>query len=89
MNRALDNLLGLLHHQVDHGEPISPALFRLRRPARPDPLPRYLKEGQMRQLEAYAGTLLSQETPKAALEAACFFIAACGPPSWSTCAVGT
>lgn len=76
MNCALDNLLGLLHYQVEQGEAISPALFRLRRPARPDPLPRYLEEVQMRQLEAYARTLLSQGTPKAVLEAACFFVLA-------------
>jgi integrase/recombinase XerD len=77
MNCALDNLLGMLHYQVEQGEAISPALFRLRRPARPDPLPRYLEEAQMQQLEAYARTLLrSQGTPKAVLEAACFFILA-------------
>jgi len=79
MNRALDNLFGLLHYQADHGEPISPALFRIRRPAQPDPLPRYLEEAQMQQLEAYAATLLNQETPQAVLEATCFFILAhCG-----------
>jgi site-specific recombinase XerD len=79
MNRALDNLFGLLHYQADHGQPISPALFRIRRPAQPDPLPHYLEEAQMQQLEAYAATLLNQETPQAVLEATCFFILAhCG-----------
>jgi site-specific recombinase XerD len=73
---ALDRVFGLLHELAEQGEPISPALLRLPRPALPDALPRALSESEAQRLTAQARLWLNDDTPEGALDAAWFFLLA-------------
>lgn len=72
----LHHALALLRHLSDQGEPIAPALLRVERPPLTDPLPRALSEADAQRLEVQARRWLTQDTPKAARQAACYFLLA-------------
>lgn len=72
----LHHTLALLRHLSDQGEPIAPALLRVERPPLTDPLPRALSEADAQRLELQARRGLTQDTPEAARQAACYFLLA-------------
>ena len=72
----LQPVLALLRELNEQGEPIAPALLRVERPPHTDVLPRALSESDAQRLEAQARVWLSQDTPEAVRDAACFFLLA-------------
>lgn len=72
----LHQTLALLRHLSDQGESIAPALLRVERPPLTDPLPRALSEADAQRLEVQARRGLTQDTPEAARQAACYFLLA-------------
>ena len=76
VNRALVWPLTLLRDQADQGQPIDPTIFRLKRLAVADPLPRHLSEPESCHLESYLVRRLAQTDPLVRLENACFFVLA-------------
>ena len=69
-------VLALLRELSEQGEAIAPGLLRVERPPRTDVLPRALSESDAQRLEAQARVWLSQDTPAAVRDAACFFLLA-------------
>jgi site-specific recombinase XerD len=69
-------VLALVRHLNDQGEPFAPALLRVERPPLTDPLPRALSEADAQRLEVQARRGLTQDTPEATREAACYFLLA-------------
>lgn len=51
VNTELTDLWALLRYLEERGHPVQPSVFRVRRPKRGDPLPRFLSEADYRQLE--------------------------------------
>ena len=76
IRRRLDDILALLRQLADQGEAIDPAIFRLRRLPRSQPLPRHLNQCDSQRLESYVRNRLDQSEPLIRLENACFFILA-------------
>lgn len=76
VNRALVWIKTLLQEQADLGQAIDPAVFRLRRLAPGESLPRYLPEADYLQLEKFVYQRLNQTEPFIRLENACFFVLA-------------
>jgi integrase/recombinase XerD len=76
INRDLDFIMGILREQADRGVPVDNSVFRLRRLACPDSLPRYLDEADMQCLERYVLDRLQAADPIVRLENACFFVLA-------------
>lgn len=69
-------VLALLRELNEQGEPIALGLLRVERPPLTDRLPRALSESDAQRLEAQARLWLSQDTPAAVRDAACFFLLA-------------
>jgi site-specific recombinase XerD len=76
INHTLDFVLAILHHLAEQGQPVDPAVFRLRPLPRPDSLPRHLTEPDYQQLEGYVRQRLTSPDPVTQLENACFFVLA-------------
>jgi site-specific recombinase XerD len=76
INRAVAHILALWRDLLDQGQPVDPAIARLRELPRPDSLPRYLNETDMHGLESFVGQRLGQPDPLVRLENACFFVLA-------------
>lgn len=76
INRVCDDLLALLRDLADQGQPLDPALARLRYLPRPERLPRHLSEAEVQRLETYVRQRLTRPEPLLRLENACFFILA-------------
>lgn len=68
--------LALVRHLNDQGEPVAPALLRVERPPLSAPLPRALSEADAQRLELQVRGWLTQGTPEAARQAACYFLLA-------------
>jgi integrase/recombinase XerD len=51
VNNELTALWAFLHYLEEHGDPIRPSVFRVKRPKRGDTLPRFLSEDEYQQLE--------------------------------------
>jgi len=49
----LAELLAFLGYLEERGQPVSPSVFRVRRPKKGDPLPRFLSESEYRRLEQH------------------------------------
>jgi len=52
----LAELLAFLSYLEERGHPVSPSVFRVRRPKKGDPLPRFLSESEYRRLEQHVLT---------------------------------
>jgi integrase/recombinase XerC len=52
VNAELTDLWAFLNHLEERNHPVRPSVFRVKRPKRGDPLPRFLNEGEYRQLES-------------------------------------
>ncbi len=76
VNRAVAHILALWRDLLDQGQPVDPALARLRELPRPDSLPRYLPETDMQRLESFVGQRLTQPDPLVRLENTCFWVLA-------------
>lgn len=75
-NHTLDFVMAILRHLADQGQPVDPAVFRLKSLPRPDSLPRHLSETDARNLEAFVRHRLTSSDPLIRLENACFFLLA-------------
>jgi integrase/recombinase XerD len=51
VNNELTALWAFLHYWEEHGDPIRPSVFRVKRPKRGNALPRFLSESEYQQLE--------------------------------------
>lgn len=76
INRAVAHMLALWRELLDQGQPVDPAIARLRELPRPDSLPRYLAETDIRRLESFVSQRLAQADRLVRLENACFLILA-------------
>jgi site-specific recombinase XerD len=76
VNRVLCYVLTALREQADAGEPVDPAIFRLRPLPEPQRLPRYLPDPDCQRLEAFVQARLDNPDPLTRLENACFLVLA-------------
>ncbi len=74
INRAVAHMLALWRELLDQGQPVDPAIARLRELPRPDSLPRYLGETEIHSLESFVSQRLEQPDPLVRLENACFLV---------------
>ena len=72
----IHHVLALVRYLNDQGKPIAPALLRVERPPLTEPLPRALSEADAQRLEAQARRALTQDTPEAMRQTACYFLLA-------------
>ena len=68
--------LALLRELSEQGAPIAPGVLRIERPPLSTPLPRALSEMDAQRLEVQARDWLTQDTPEATRDAACYFLLA-------------
>ena len=52
VNAELSDLWSFLNYLEERGHPVNPSVFRVKRPKREDPLPRFLSESDFRRLES-------------------------------------
>jgi len=76
INHTLDFVVAILHHLADQDQSVDPSLFRIRRLALPDNLPRHLSEADNQKMETFVRQRLSSPDPLIRLENACFFVLA-------------
>jgi site-specific recombinase XerD len=76
INRAVGHILALWRELLEQGQPVDPAIARLRELPRPDSLPRYLAETEIRRLESFVSERLEQADRLVRLENACFLVLA-------------
>lgn len=76
INRAVAHIRALWYDLLDQGQPVDPAIARLRELPRPDSLPRYLSETDIQRLESFVGQRLDQPDPLVRLQNACFLVLA-------------
>lgn len=76
INRTLNHVMAILHHQAEQGQAVAPSLFRLRPLARPDSLPRHLSEADSQKLTRFVQHRFDSPEPLVRLENASFFVLA-------------
>jgi site-specific recombinase XerD len=76
INRTLRHLMAILRQRHEQGQAVDSSVFRLRPLPRPDSLPRYLPETEIRTLETFVRDRFDEPDPLIRLENACFFVLA-------------
>lgn len=70
----LAELLAFLSYLEERGQPVSPSVFRVRRPKKGDPLPRFLSESEYRRLEQHILTATEDGERDDLLDRAWFYL---------------
>ncbi len=70
----LTELVAFLKYLEERGHPVSPSVFRVRRPKKGDPLPRFLSESEYQRLEEQISTATEDKGRDGLLDRAWFYL---------------